>query len=135
MKALRLSLPNLFRPRAAAVPLPVGPLAWSGAAPLASAVDDRSGEDRLATRSPQPDGAGSGFSVAPETQGDGTLAINHLRKAYKARRVVEDVSLLVQRGEAVGLLGPNGAGKTTVFYMITGLVRPTRARSRSTATT
>ena len=45
-------------------------------------------------------------------------------KAYKSRRVVEDVSLNVRRGEAVGLLGPNGAGKTTVFYMITGLVKP-----------
>jgi lipopolysaccharide export system ATP-binding protein len=67
---------------------------------------------------------GSGFSVAPDATGDGVLAINHLRKAYKARRVVEDVSLMVKRGEAVGLLGPNGAGKTTVFYMITGLVRP-----------
>ena len=38
--------------------------------------------------------------------------------------VVEDVSISVRRGEAVGLLGPNGAGKTTVFYMIMGLVRP-----------
>ena len=54
----------------------------------------------------------------------GVLAIHHLAKAYKARRVVEDVSLHVRRGEAVGLLGPNGAGKTTVFYMITGLVKP-----------
>ena len=56
--------------------------------------------------------------------GDGILAVQHIRKAYKARRVVEDVSLSVRRGEAVGLLGPNGAGKTTTFYMITGLVRP-----------
>jgi lipopolysaccharide export system ATP-binding protein len=64
-----------------------------------------------------------GFSVAPES-GDGVLSVNHVAKAYKARRVVEDVSLMVRRGEAVGLLGPNGAGKTTVFYMITGLVRP-----------
>ena len=38
--------------------------------------------------------------------------------------VVQDVSISVRRGEAVGLLGPNGAGKTTVFYMIMGLVRP-----------
>ena len=52
------------------------------------------------------------------------LNVHHLGKAYKARRVVEDVSLNVRRGEAVGLLGPNGAGKTTVFYMITGLVKP-----------
>ncbi len=52
------------------------------------------------------------------------LHVHHLGKSYKARRVVEDVSLNVRRGEAVGLLGPNGAGKTTVFYMITGLVQP-----------
>jgi lipopolysaccharide export system ATP-binding protein len=67
--------------------------------------------------------SGENFSVAPE-MGDGILSIQHIRKAYKARRVVEDVSLTVRRGEAVGLLGPNGAGKTTTFYMITGLVRP-----------
>jgi lipopolysaccharide export system ATP-binding protein len=52
------------------------------------------------------------------------LYVHHLGKSYKARRVVEDVSLNVRRGEAVGLLGPNGAGKTTVFYMITGLIKP-----------
>ena len=54
----------------------------------------------------------------------GVLAIHNLAKSYKTRKVVEDVSLHVRRGEAVGLLGPNGAGKTTVFYMITGLVKP-----------
>ena len=53
-----------------------------------------------------------------------TLAVWNLGKAYRGRQVVQDVSLNVRRGEAVGLLGPNGAGKTTVFYMITGLVRP-----------
>jgi lipopolysaccharide export system ATP-binding protein len=58
--------------------------------------------------------------------GQGLLSIHNLAKSYKARRVVEDVSLHVRRGEAVGLLGPNGAGKTTVFYMITGLVKPDR---------
>ena len=54
----------------------------------------------------------------------GTLAVYSLGKSYGGRAVVKDVSITVQRGEAVGLLGPNGAGKTTVFYMITGLVRP-----------
>jgi lipopolysaccharide export system ATP-binding protein len=50
------------------------------------------------------------------------LVVEGLRKSYKRRPVVKDVSLSVRRGEAVGLLGPNGAGKTTVFYMITGLI-------------
>jgi lipopolysaccharide export system ATP-binding protein len=54
----------------------------------------------------------------------GTLAVYHLGKRYGARHVVQDVSLVVRQGEAIGLLGPNGAGKTTVFYMITGLVKP-----------
>jgi len=54
----------------------------------------------------------------------GGLAVYNLGKRYGARNVVQDVSLLVRQGEAVGLLGPNGAGKTTVFYMITGLVKP-----------
>lgn len=56
------------------------------------------------------------------------LAIHRLRKAYKVHRVVEDVSMGLARGEAVGLLGPNGAGKTTLFYMIMGLVRPDAGR-------
>ncbi|MFZ5757869.1 MAG: LPS export ABC transporter ATP-binding protein [Pseudomonadota bacterium] len=51
-----------------------------------------------------------------------TLRAEQLQKAYKGRRVVEDVSLAVSTGEIVGLLGPNGAGKTTCFYMIVGLV-------------
>jgi lipopolysaccharide export system ATP-binding protein len=54
----------------------------------------------------------------------GVLAVHRLGKAYRGRAVVQDVSISVRRGEAVGLLGPNGAGKTTVFYMITGLVKP-----------
>ncbi len=60
----------------------------------------------------------------PETSAQGVLAVHHLCKSYKGRRVVEDVSMTVRRGEVVGLLGPNGAGKTTLFYMITGLIRP-----------
>jgi lipopolysaccharide export system ATP-binding protein len=52
------------------------------------------------------------------------LAARQLQKSYKARRVIEGVSMAVRQGEVVGLLGPNGAGKTTLFYMITGLVRP-----------
>ena len=55
---------------------------------------------------------------------DSGLVVNNLGKQYAKRPVVRNVSLSLQRGEAVGLLGPNGAGKTTCFYMITGLVRP-----------
>ncbi len=51
------------------------------------------------------------------------LAAFNLGKRYKGRPVVRDVSVKVQRGEAVGLLGPNGAGKTTCFYIITGLIQ------------
>jgi lipopolysaccharide export system ATP-binding protein len=50
------------------------------------------------------------------------LQASALKKRYKARTVVHDVSLEVNSGEIVGLLGPNGAGKTTCFYMIVGLV-------------
>ena len=46
----------------------------------------------------------------------------HLKKIYKNREVVRDVSLSVKSGEIVGLLGANGAGKTTSFYMIVGIV-------------
>lgn len=49
------------------------------------------------------------------------LTAHHLKKSFKKRAVVNDVSLTVKRGECVGLLGPNGAGKTTCFYMIVGL--------------
>ena len=52
------------------------------------------------------------------------LSADNLKKRYKSRTVVQDVSLDVQSGEVVGLLGPNGAGKTTCFYMIVGLVHP-----------
>jgi lipopolysaccharide export system ATP-binding protein len=51
-----------------------------------------------------------------------TLRATRLRKSFRGRCVVEDLSLQVQSGEIVGLLGPNGAGKTTAFYMIVGLI-------------
>ena len=61
-------------------------------------------------------------AVRPDLPERPGLVVEGLRKSYKRRPVVRDVSLSVRRGEAVGLLGPNGAGKTTVFYMITGLI-------------
>ena len=51
------------------------------------------------------------------------LEARHLRKEYRTRLAVENVSLTVESGEIVGLLGPNGAGKTTCFYMIVGLLK------------
>ena len=56
------------------------------------------------------------------------LRTEHLYRRYGRRWVVRDVSLQVPRGTIYGLLGPNGAGKTTIFYMITGLIPPTRGR-------
>ena len=53
-----------------------------------------------------------------------TLETVEIAKSYRGRRVVNDVSLTVERGEIVGLLGPNGAGKTTSFYMVVGLISP-----------
>ncbi|NOS95445.1 MAG: LPS export ABC transporter ATP-binding protein [Methylotenera sp.] len=50
------------------------------------------------------------------------LVVENLRKSYKARTVVQDISLTINSGEVIGLLGPNGAGKTTSFYMMVGLV-------------
>ena len=56
------------------------------------------------------------------------LTAQGVGKSYKKRPVVQNVSINVRRGEAVGLLGPNGAGKTTTFYMIVGLVRPDQGK-------
>jgi len=56
------------------------------------------------------------------------LRAEHLIKKYKARTVVNDMSVTVEQGEIVGLLGPNGAGKTTCFYMMVGMVKPNEGR-------
>ena len=52
------------------------------------------------------------------------LAVRHLSKQFRSRKVVKDISLFVKSGEIVGLLGPNGAGKSTSFHMIVGLLSP-----------
>ncbi len=51
-----------------------------------------------------------------------TLSADRLRKQFKSRVVVDNISLDIKSGEIVGLLGPNGAGKTTCFYMLVGLI-------------
>ncbi len=71
----------------------------------------------LAERTPQPwisDGS--------------TLKADGLVKAYRKRKVVNEVDVTVSQGEIVGLLGPNGAGKTTTFYMMVGLISPDEGR-------
>ena len=54
------------------------------------------------------------------------LVVKNLRKSLSKKQIVRDVSLKLQRGKTIGLLGPNGAGKTTTFYMITGMIKPTK---------
>ncbi|MEO0903583.1 MAG: LPS export ABC transporter ATP-binding protein [Pseudomonadota bacterium] len=60
--------------------------------------------------------------------GDVGLHIVNLRKSYRKRPVIRDVSIDLARGEVVALLGPNGSGKTTCFYSIAGLVTPEGGR-------
>ena len=55
-----------------------------------------------------------------------SLIAKGLHKKYGSRMVVNNVDISVNRNEIVGLLGPNGAGKTTTFYMITGMIKPTK---------
>ena len=59
---------------------------------------------------------------------DPLIRTDELVKAYRGKTVVQGVSVHVNAGEIVGLLGPNGAGKTTTFYMIVGLIKPTRGK-------
>jgi lipopolysaccharide export system ATP-binding protein len=67
----------------------------------------------------QPDRRGP--RLVAENEG---LVVRKVGKQFKKRPVLREVSLKLQRGEAVGLLGPNGAGKTTCFYIVTGLIAP-----------
>ena len=65
------------------------------------------------------------FKVA---EGHGGLKIESLRKSYRKRLVIQDVSMQLHRGEVVALLGPNGSGKTTCFHAIAGLITPESGR-------
>ena len=130
---VRTHLGNSVLPRLAQldiVTLPVGGL-WSEA-PVAFSLDvwfdipeDRHELIRLfrdaARRALVRDEAAS--AAHARVGGASVLEAQHLAKAYKSRRVVNDVNIKLEQGEIVGLLGPNGAGKTTTFYMMTGLIR------------
>lgn len=61
------------------------------------------------------------LTVTPGLSG---LRVENLRKSFRKRLVIRDVSMTLDRSEVVGLLGPNGSGKTTTFYMIAGLIFP-----------
>lgn len=56
------------------------------------------------------------------------IRVENLLKVYRKRRVVDEVSLQINKGEVVGLLGPNGAGKTTTFYIVVGLINPDKGK-------
>ena len=79
------------------------------------------GEHPRVGRAPTP-------SASLPVTGDSVLSAEGLVKAYRGRRVVNNVALNVAQGEIVGLLGPNGAGKTTTFYMLVGLIEPQSGR-------
>ncbi len=89
-----------------------------------------SGQNGLAESHPERAGNKDEPSVmTDEKLSDGTaLRGLNLVKRYGQRKVVDDVSLIVRRGEIVGLLGPNGAGKTTTFYILLGMVVPERGK-------
>ena len=60
---------------------------------------------------------------------DEMIVTEGLTKEFGTKRVVDNVSLTVKRGEVLGFLGPNGAGKSTTMKMVTGFLRPTAGRS------
>jgi lipopolysaccharide export system ATP-binding protein len=62
------------------------------------------------------------------TEGSAGLRVDKLRKSYRRRPVIRDVTMELHRGEVVALLGPNGSGKTTSFYCIAGLITPDGGR-------
>src|ERR1700690_460747 len=68
------------------------------------------------------------METATSTSNGLLLTTENLVKAYRGRRVVNEVSISVGAGEIVGLLGPNGAGKTTTFNMVVGVVKPDEGR-------
>jgi lipopolysaccharide export system ATP-binding protein len=99
--------------------LKVVPGVWESVAGVRGEVAEhlkQTGE--VAVIAPQP----AKPAVSPDE--GSVLHAEGLSKAYRKRRVVDNVDVHLRQGEIVGLLGPNGAGKTTTFYMIVGLIEP-----------
>src|SRR5258706_14305311 len=100
----------------------IAPSLWKDIAPrraeFAEAMRETGEHSRLALSTPP----------RPILIGGSVLEADGLTKAYRGRKVVNDVALRLQQGEIVGLLGPNGAGKTTTFYMIVSLIQPDSGR-------
>jgi len=98
---------------------------WASVAGMRGEVAERLRETgEVAVIAPQP----ARPAVAPHE--GSILQADGLSKAYRRRRVVDNVDVQLRQGEIVGLLGPNGAGKTTTFYMIVGLIEPLEGRIR-----
>ena len=118
-----VTLPDEARERRDEDPVTAVPELW------AALGSDREGAvRRLLTAAEAALAAAEATGAATPLKGGHRIAARGLVKAYKGRRVVDDVSIELEQGEIVGLLGPNGAGKTTTFYMITGLIRPEAGR-------
>jgi lipopolysaccharide export system ATP-binding protein len=88
---------------------------------MTSGRSDGRGADE---RSGPGEGAVRAYQAPRLVTSNSGLSARKLGKRFRKRPVLREVSVAVQRGEAVGLLGPNGAGKTTTFYLITGLIAP-----------
>jgi len=83
-----------------------------------SLATNRNAEEAIQATLPLPQDDSRAAQPAPRSE----LRADRLRKRFRSRIVVKDVSLEVRSGEVIGLLGPNGAGKTTCFYMMVGLI-------------
>ena len=103
----------------------VAPPVWAELSPLRAGLTRKLRETGEHQSLMRPTGL---HRPAPPLENPSVLRAEGLSKAYRGRRVVNDVSVQVRQGEIVGLLGPNGAGKTTTFYMLVGLIAPQAGR-------
>ena len=64
------------------------------------------------------------FRIKSFKKNEPLLELKNISKSFGDRKILDNVSIKVNRGEILGLLGPNGAGKSTIFNLITGLLKP-----------